>query len=386
MKYWRGYLTAAVIALFSWLLMDFCASHTILVDMVYPYVSRMIQTFLAQWGSGAAFCVWQVLLVVLGLGTIASIVLMIVLRWNPVQWFGWVLTAVSVLFFLHTGIYGLNIYAGAIADDIRLEVTEYTLEELEDAVTYYRDQANTLATKVNRDAAGKPVYPSFRELAAQAKDGYETLIYEESFSIYAGAMEPVKELGWADRYTSKGILGTTIPLTGEAAVNPQAPTVSLPFVMCHEMAHRMCIASDADANLSAYLACRANSGIEFQYSAYFMAYVYSYEALSGMKAAEAKAAAQRVSAGVSDLLYQDLVDYRNFFSGSKKEPNLIGKTNEMYDSVREEDYAAAGFCDLLVSWHIQEIVLPLQGEQNANRFDPYDESKVDISGIVNAKK
>ena len=40
--------------------------------------------------------------------------------------------------------------------------------------------------------------------------------------------------------------------------------------------------------------------------------------------------------------------------------------------------------DLLVSWHIQNFILPTQVEEEV-LFDPKDESQVDLSGIVNAK-
>ena len=40
-------------------------------------------------------------------------------------------------------------------------------------------------------------------------------------------------------------------------------------------------------------------------------------------------------------------------------------------------------CDLLVSWHIQTIVLPTKVVEDT-KFDPFDESQVDLSGIVNA--
>ena len=41
-------------------------------------------------------------------------------------------------------------------------------------------------------------------------------------------------------------------------------------------------------------------------------------------------------------------------------------------------------CDLLVNWHIQEIVLPSITVQQ-ELFDPYDETQVDLSGIANAR-
>ena len=40
--------------------------------------------------------------------------------------------------------------------------------------------------------------------------------------------------------------------------------------------------------------------------------------------------------------------------------------------------------DMLVSWHIQQIVLPSMTVEE-DPFDPYDPNQVDLSGIVNAK-
>ena len=380
MKYWRGYLTAAIIAFFSWLLIDFASTHTLLIDMVYPYVTRMLQTTLAEWASGVTFCLWQLFAILLVLGLLTSIVLMIVLRWNVIQWLGWVTACASLVFFLHTASYGLNSYAGSIADDIRLEMTEYTLDELEEATVFFRDEANKLATQVDRTPDGDVRFPDFETLANQAADGFEHLVYEEKYPVFAGSTIPVKELGWADMYTSMGITGFTMALTGEAAVNPQIPAVSLPFTMCHEMAHRMCIANEGDANMAAFLACEANSSVEYRYSAYFMAYRYCYNALASQNTKASQEAAQRINGGISDELYHDMAAYSSFFATHKNDAatDFATQVNDTYIKVNGDEQGVASYgtvCDLLVSWHIQEFVLPLQKEEEV-KFDPYDESKV----------
>ena len=380
MKYWRGFLVAAIIAFFSWLLIEFASTHTLLIDMVYPYVTRMLQTTLAEWASSVAFCLWQLFAIVLVLGLLTSIVLMIVLRWNVIQWLGWVTACASLVFFLHTAAYGLNSYAGSIADDIRLDMTEYTLTELEEATTFFRDEANSLAAQVNRAPNGDVIYPDFETLANQAGDGFDKLVYEKTYPIFAGSKIPVKELGWADMYTSMGITGFTMALTGEAAVNPQIPAVSLPFTMCHEMAHRMCIANEGDANMAAFLACEANSSIEFRYSAYFMAYRYCYNALISQGTYAAQEAAQRITSGVSDQLYYDMASYSSFFNSHKDQAatDFATQVNDTYIKVNGNEQGVASYgevCDLLVSWHIQEFVLPLQKEEE-EKFNPYDTSKV----------
>ena len=390
MKYWRGYLTAAILGFFSWALTEFASTHSALVDMVYPYVTRMAQGVLAEWSSGVEFCLWQFLAVFLVVVVLTSIVLMIVLRWNPIRLIGWYAAAASLLFFLHTAIYGLNGYAGSIADDIRLDVTEFTLSELEDATTYYRDKANALADQIDRNADGTPNYPDFQTLAAQAEEGFDVLVYEDAYSIFAGSTLPVKELGWADMYTSMGITGFTMSLTGEAAVNPQVPVVSMPFTMCHEMAHRMSIATESDANLTAFLACQANPSIEYQYSAYFMAYRYCYSAISRLGTAQSQDAAYRIRNGLNEKFYKDLVQYDDFFNSRKNDTatEVANTVNDTYIKAGGDDRGVASYgavCDLLVSWHIQHVVLPSQVVEDT-KFDPFDEHQVDLSGLVNAPK
>lgn len=377
MKYWRGYLTAAVLAFFTWALMKFAEHHTQLIDRVYPYVTRLGQTILADWSSGAAFCLWQLLAVVLIVGILASIVVMIVTKGNLVQWNGWILALVCFLFFLHTGIYGLNNYAGPLAEDIRLNVTEFDLQELEDATVYYRDRANELSTQIPRNWENAPEYPEFEDMAARAGEGFQTLVFDRSYSVFAGSQVPVKKLGWEKMFTDSEIDGFTMPITGEAAINPMIPVVAQPFAMCKEMAHRMCIAIERDAEFAAFLACDANEAVEFQYSAYFMAYRYCYNALMEMGATEA---VQRVSAGAGELLQKDFAEYRSFYIENRDEQRVqyAEYFNDLYIKASGDERGVEAYNpvhELLVSWYIQEIVLPSQVEEDI-KFDPYDEDWV----------
>ena len=149
MKYWRGYLVAAILAACTWAFREFAESHSKLVDMVYPYITRMIQNFMAGWSADVAFCLWQAILLALIVLVVASIVLMVVLRWNPIEWFGWVVCVASLILLLHTGIFGMNEFAGPLEDDIRLTEVECDDEKMEAAAVYFRDQANALSGQVS---------------------------------------------------------------------------------------------------------------------------------------------------------------------------------------------------------------------------------------------
>lgn len=388
MKYWRGYLVAAILGAITWGVTMLAKKFTTLVDMVYPYLTRTVQNFLADWSGGVDFCVWQVALVLIVVISLATLVLMIVLRWNFIQWLGWALSGVMLVYLLHTGLYGLNYYAGPLADDIRLSVSECTLEERQDSVVYYRDKANALADELPRDTQGNLQYSSFADLAEQAAEGFKVLTYEQCYPVFAGSTVPVKELGWADMYSSMGITGITMGLTGEAAVNPQIPAVSLPFTMCHEMAHRMSIATERDANFAAFLACRANSSPEFQYSAYFMAYLYSLNSLSAVNTPEAVTAAARIATGVNENFAHDLQSYAKFFDDKYDEnaTNLATFANDTYLKASGDEGVSSydNVGDLLAYLYVQEVVLPAQEEDAKSTFDPYDENQVDLEGIVGA--
>ena len=228
MKYWFGYLTAGIFAAITWVLMLFGEKFAMLIDMVYPYVIRTMEDYLAQWTSIVAFPIWQLLAIVLGVLLLASFVLMLVLKWNPIQWGGWVLTVFAAIYMLHTLMWGLNYYSGPLAEDLRLDNGSYNLAELTEAAEYYRDKANELASQVNRDAEANVKFEEFEVLAEKAGKGFEILTYDYHFPVFAGSKVPVKKLGWADMYTSMGITGVTFGITGEAAVNPQIPDVTLP--------------------------------------------------------------------------------------------------------------------------------------------------------------
>ena len=383
MKYWRGYLTAAIFAAISWALMQVAEKYSTLVDMVYPYVTRSVQGFLTAWTVSYDFCVWQIVILVFLVLALAALVLVFVFKGSIIQWFGWVLAAVSVVFCLHTGIYGLNHYAGPIENDLRLDMTDYTQAELEEALIFYRDQANAIAVVLPRDEQGVVKFSDFTAMSQQAGAGFRWLVLNRSFSIFGGDYTPVKQLGWADLYSSVGISGYTCFVTGEAAVNPQIPAVSMPFVICREMAHRMCVAREEEAAFAAYLACEASESQEYQYSAYFTAFRYCYNALYSVDSA----AAVRIREGCARELLLDLDYYNNFFSSRRDEEAMeISDTITSLNLVirGDEDGIISGgsVCDYLVNWYLAEYaveeVLPEQ------LFDPYDETQVDLSGIVNA--
>ena len=112
---------------------------------------------------------------------------------------------------------------------------------------------------------------------------------------------------------------------------------------------------------AAFLSCTANESVEFRYTGYVLAYIYCYNELEGLTGSSAA----QLAAGESGGLRRDVKAYREFFGS--------------YTEADEENV-----CDLLVSWHIQTVVLPAQIEVE-KPFDPTDETQVDMTGLPHVK-
>ncbi len=385
MRYWRGYLTAGILAVLTMGMTALAKRFSQLVDAFYPFLTREIQTTLAAWSATVDITVWQVAALLILLGVLLSVVLMVALKWNFFQWLGWVLAGASLVWLLHTGVYGMNYYASPLSEDVHLDSYDFTVDDLADATIYFRDKANALALEMPRDNKGNLIFDDFSTLANQAGNGFHTLTYEASGSVFAGSLEPVKELAWADMYTAMGIMGITMPLTGEAAVNPQIPAVTMPFTMCHEMAHRMCIATEDDANFAAFLACLANEDSQFRYSAYYMAYRYCYIALLTAGTGEAAAAAARIDLEVNSYLRYDLKTYDRFFTSNRNElaTNVANAVNDAYIKVSGDGAGTESYGQVatnLVNWYIDVMVMPYVDQREESGFDPLDKDY--INGIL----
>lgn len=382
MRYWRGYLTAGILAVLTMGLSLLAKRFSVLIDAFYPFLTREVQTTLAIWSSTVDVTVWQVAAMLLVLGLLLTVVLMVALKWNFFQWLGWVLAGASLVWLLHTGIYGLNYYAGPLSQDIHLKNYDFTVKDLEETTIYFRDKANAMALEMPRDKDGNLIYSDFETLAGMAGEGFYTLTYEHSGSVFAGSLLPVKELAWAKLYASMGIMGITMPITGEAAVNPLIPAVAMPFTMCHEMAHRMCIATEDDANFAAFLACLTNEDVQFKYSAYYMAYRYCYSALLASGTGEAAAAAARIDLEVNSYLRYDLKTYDRFFTNHRSElaTDIANAANDAYiklsgDATGTDSYGRVATD--LVNWYIDVMVMPYVDQKEESDFDPLDKDYID---------
>ena len=245
----------------------------------YRAFSKGIVGILATATSIAPFSLWDILLIPVIIAALASLVWCIARKRSLWKWISTTCIIVSALLLFLVGAWGLNHYAPPLSEEIGLDVSAYSADELEQATAYYLEQASALAPSVPRTDEHELVRQDFYELAPIAGASYRSLAQE--YPVFEGSTVPVKALLiMGEPLLYSGHTGIFWPFTGEANVPLNEATASIPFTMCHEAAHRLGIASEQEANFAAFLACIRNEDVRFAYSGYREAFGYCLNALA----------------------------------------------------------------------------------------------------------
>ncbi len=319
----------------------------------YPAFSRWVTGVLAGITSVVPFAFCEILLVALLIWFIISLVRAIVKK-RMVRWLTGVLLILCILVTAFVGIWGLNYYAPPMRERLGLSDRQFTVAELKEATIYYRDRANEFAYSVERGEDGVMIEYDFSELAKAAGDGYETL--SQTIEDFGGSTVRVKKLLSSSLQGKLGTTGVFICLTGESCVSTTTHSASMPFTMCHEIGHRMAFAREDEANFAGFLACAANTRPEFQYSGWYCAFRYCYNALY----AQDPNAAAEVWSGVSAAVARDWADSVEHYRALRSE-TAAEISDTVYDaylkgfSVKSGVQSYGEVTDLLLVWYFERM-------------------------------
>ena len=308
MKLTRRVLLTAAFLLLIVLMISATEKYYDLLYLFYPSFCREALGYLAGWAAKYDYVVWQRIFLVLIAIIIISLIVQILRHKNVLHWFFSWTALLSFFGVLYMGIWGMNLFAPGINEDMRLEVEgSYSTQQLQEAAQYYLESANEYATQVSRDENGVFAPSEFDTLAAEVDSGFRTMT--RTCYVFGGSTEPPKELGWSGIMKLFGIEGTMVCFTGEACVNPKLVPIGLPFEMSKQVARRMSIADDDDSSFAAILTCMASSSKDYVYSGYAMAYSYCYAALLEANGSQAAKLTQDVSSDLrTDLVANGLLE------------------------------------------------------------------------------
>ena len=318
----------------------------------YTDFSRDALAFLSGITAPFPFAVWEVLLALIVLLALYFLVRNLAQKKGFFCWLAGVVLLVSILVFGFVGLWGVNHFGPPIADRVGLEVAEgYSKEQLIATTKYMAEQAGYWADQVERNENGDLTI-DFPAMAKQAGEGYEVLAQTNPF--FDGSDAPVKLLLVDEAFSYMGITGIFVPFTGESGANPGAYNASIPFTMCHELAHRLTVAPEDEANFCAFLACKESERPAFRYSGWYSAFVYTYNALHKAD----REAAYAIWDSMSERLKQDCRNANTHYDQYDGEvQEAAQKVNDTYLKVFKEESGVQSYgevADLLIAWYLRE--------------------------------
>jgi hypothetical protein len=259
-----------------------------------------------------------------------------------------ILCSFSIAYCLFLLLWGFNYYRQPLAYSIGYTIEESTVADLKDLCSNLIDKTNQLRSKTKENKAGiMYLDDGFNGAANRAAIGYQNL--SAKYPIFKGSYGKPKGVIFSRQLCYTGIAGMYFPYTGEANVNKLVPDFMLPSTISHEMAHQRGFAREDEANFIAYLTCKSHKDIDFQYSGYLLATIYSMNALYKHDIDSYNELILRYNEGVKrDMKYHS--DFWKQFEGPAEE--LQEKVNDTYlKSNKQADgiYSYGRMVDLLLA-------------------------------------
>lgn len=256
------------------------------VTAFFRPISRVLSRILGYIFSPFPFAVFEWLIVLAVIGLIALLVRLIVqlvkTRGKRKQCLGKaaasLLVGVLSVAFSFTWLWGLNYVAPPLHEVMDLPMRAHEEAFLIQVTVHLAERANEIAPLVPRHENNRTIYRSVRASNASALQGFAALA--EDNRLFHAASPGTKRLTFHGFYSAFGVAGMYFPFTGEGGVNPDTPAAVLPFIVTHEIAHRLGLAREDEANFVAFLAARASDDPMTRYSGYLNALIYCWNALS----------------------------------------------------------------------------------------------------------
>lgn len=259
-----------------------CLSVTLLARVSVPLaafcrlrIARPLSRLLASLSARVAFPIAG-FLVLAALLTVAVLSLLSISVRRAAQWLSAFLCAILSAYCLLWGV--LYACPGVEAEELTPQALTALCEQLIEAT----DRALSCASPE-------------KELPALLETGCALMSAQTGSVLY-----PAKATRFAGFFSALGLAGLYFPLTGEAIVNPDDCPDTLPFTICHELAHQAGCACEAEASYCAFLACEAGNDPLFFYSAHFSMLLCAMKALRGVDQAQWRRCVDSMSAAVRD--------------------------------------------------------------------------------------
>lgn len=230
----------------------------------------------------------------------------------------------SIIYFSFILLWGLNYYRLPFSTISKLQVKPSSTSDLVGLCESLAEDANLLRNSVQEDSNGvMKLSDSYRDVFSRAYKGFQNA--SKLYPELKGRYGPPKGVILSPLMSYTGITGFYFPFTGEANVNISILDFDIPSTVCHEMAHQRGFAREDEANYIAYITCKMNPDMDFQYSGTLLALIESTNALY----TQDETAYKKLTLKYSDGLVRDLHALNSYWH------QFEGPVNDVSDKIND---------------------------------------------------
>lgn len=236
------------------------------------------------------------------------------------------LLAAAITLNLFYATWGFNYFREPLANRLGLTITVRPVDELEAFVRKTASEASALRETLPEDEEGvfAPKQP-LQSILNELPGAYAAL--SNAFPEFQPDPSRAKAVLWSQGLSWQGIAGIYVGLTAEPNINADQPPLLLYQAATHEMAHQTGIASENEAEFTAYLACRSSCDPAVRYSGLMNALILAGNALFQADSARYLSATQTYG----EEIWRDLQAYDAYWDAFDGEiQKSADKRNDAY--------------------------------------------------------
>jgi hypothetical protein len=220
----------------------------------------------------------------------------------------------------------------------------------------FRNLLDTLIVQTNKN------YTTITPVEySEVENNLEKSYHDHSFLLglsYPNGSRTPKTIMISSYFAKSGISGYFGPFFNEVHVNYYELPDDYPFVLAHEKAHQFGIASEAEANLTAFIVCTGSQDIRLRYSGYMNLLVYFLDDASDMK--DYKDYLKKIDPSV----LHDIVSRQNYYD------RLTNKTLEVFQTAANNVYLKSQNIEKGVKNYDQVVQLAINWYLFSGRLNP----------------
>lgn len=256
-----GWIPLVLLLGIVWTVQSSPSSAEIYATKVYPYIAALLSWFSYIF----PFCLsdWFIVLSVAGL-----VIYLLIAIWKRFSFWRVVYRTAVFLGYVYVWFYlawGLNYFREGFYDRTGIPYTSYEPESFRTFLSDYLENLNESYVEIDK--------PDTFRIQQEVKNGYDAIAGR--FGIIAPRkIYPPKPMLSSRLMSKVGVLGYMAPFFSEFCLNKELLPFQYATSYAHELAHRLSISNEAEANLYAFLVCSRSDIPEVRFSGYFALFPY----------------------------------------------------------------------------------------------------------------